>query len=370
MALGNILRKAREARGLTLTDIATETHILLRYLENIEQEKFKHIPAEIYGCGFVSKYAKFMGLDEEPLLEDFSRIWEQTHDASGRYRPPNPVEQPPPPVEEPQTVQERAPVAPAAAPQPAAKQEEPKTVAAQKPSAPAEPVALEEPTKPPAKAQPEEPPVVSILNKPRNDLASSDLPLFATDLTAPAPQVQPKPQPKAEEPPQVQPPLKPRVTAPPYIPPPRSTNSGAFTSKWAEPPADDAEANSGESIISKITRFSHSLFGKSSGWTRGMRESGRPAWAVGAIALGIVVVLWGMFALCRNLYSETTDLDGKPMHEVASHYEKGGLQPPGDTDAAAQTAKAETAEPAVEAQKKILRSTGGENVGLYYDGVL
>jgi flagellar biosynthesis protein FlhG len=57
------LRKLREARGLSLRQIATVTKIGMRYLEYIEEDRLEFLPAPVYLRGFLQEYAKLLGLD-------------------------------------------------------------------------------------------------------------------------------------------------------------------------------------------------------------------------------------------------------------------------------------------------------------------
>ena len=61
---GDILRKAREAQGLTVADIATRTRVPLRHLEAIEASDYSTLPSSTYAVGFTRAYARAMGIDE------------------------------------------------------------------------------------------------------------------------------------------------------------------------------------------------------------------------------------------------------------------------------------------------------------------
>ena len=61
---GDILRKAREAQGLTVADIATRTRVPLRHLEAIEVSDYSTLPSSTYAVGFSRAYARAMGIDE------------------------------------------------------------------------------------------------------------------------------------------------------------------------------------------------------------------------------------------------------------------------------------------------------------------
>src|SRR6202011_2322996 len=67
-ALGEEFRSAREARGLTLSDVAEQIHIRSVYLGAIENEEWKAIGAPVYVRGFIRNYARFLALDAKDAL--------------------------------------------------------------------------------------------------------------------------------------------------------------------------------------------------------------------------------------------------------------------------------------------------------------
>ena len=72
-ALGEEFRSAREARGLTLSDVAEQIHIRSVYLNAIENEDWTAIGAPVYVRGFLRTYARFLGLDAEAAVASFNR---------------------------------------------------------------------------------------------------------------------------------------------------------------------------------------------------------------------------------------------------------------------------------------------------------
>jgi cytoskeleton protein RodZ len=66
--LGDRLRKAREAKGLTLEQIEEVTRIRRRYLQALEEEDFGQLPGEVFVRGFLRNYALALGLDPEEVL--------------------------------------------------------------------------------------------------------------------------------------------------------------------------------------------------------------------------------------------------------------------------------------------------------------
>jgi len=71
--LGERLRRAREARGLTLHDISNETRISVCNLEAIEKNDFKKLPGGIFNRSFVRAYARTVGFDEQEAVELYLR---------------------------------------------------------------------------------------------------------------------------------------------------------------------------------------------------------------------------------------------------------------------------------------------------------
>ena len=75
-SFGDTLRNAREAKGLTCSQVAAQTHMLVQIVEEMEREDFHRIPAPIYGRGFVRLFADCVGLDPLPLVREFMDIYE------------------------------------------------------------------------------------------------------------------------------------------------------------------------------------------------------------------------------------------------------------------------------------------------------
>jgi cytoskeleton protein RodZ len=71
--LGQILRQARENKGLSLDEAYSETRINARYLEALENGDYSALPSATHTRGFLRNYARFLGLDPNPLLERYSQ---------------------------------------------------------------------------------------------------------------------------------------------------------------------------------------------------------------------------------------------------------------------------------------------------------
>lgn len=66
--IGEQLKQAREARGLTLEQVSKETHIRVHYLEALEQGQRAALPSAVQGRGFLRMYADLLNLPAMDLL--------------------------------------------------------------------------------------------------------------------------------------------------------------------------------------------------------------------------------------------------------------------------------------------------------------
>jgi transcriptional regulator with XRE-family HTH domain len=65
--VGEQLRTAREAKGLSLEQVAAETRIPQRHLAAMEAGEFAKLPGRTYAVGFARTYAKAVGLDPDAI---------------------------------------------------------------------------------------------------------------------------------------------------------------------------------------------------------------------------------------------------------------------------------------------------------------
>ncbi|RFU71354.1 helix-turn-helix domain-containing protein [Peribacillus saganii] len=69
--LGNRLKEAREARGLTLDDLQNVTKIQKRYLVGIEEGNYAMMPGKFYVRAFIKQYCEAVGLEPEEIFDTF-----------------------------------------------------------------------------------------------------------------------------------------------------------------------------------------------------------------------------------------------------------------------------------------------------------
>jgi cytoskeleton protein RodZ len=69
--LGQYLRREREMRGISLSEISAGTKVKLAFLQEIEDGRHDLLPSSIYVQGFLRSYARFIGLGESEVLQRY-----------------------------------------------------------------------------------------------------------------------------------------------------------------------------------------------------------------------------------------------------------------------------------------------------------
>lgn len=98
-SVGERLRMAREAKGLSLEDVARQTRIPVRHLEHIEREEWDALPAVTYSVGFARSYANTIGLDGAEVGAEVRQLLGGVRSggtaAASYYEPADPARVPP-----------------------------------------------------------------------------------------------------------------------------------------------------------------------------------------------------------------------------------------------------------------------------------
>jgi cytoskeleton protein RodZ len=68
---GELLKRERELREVTLEEITSATRIGPHFLEALENEDWDKLPGGVFNRGFVRAVARYLGLDEEGLLSEY-----------------------------------------------------------------------------------------------------------------------------------------------------------------------------------------------------------------------------------------------------------------------------------------------------------
>lgn len=71
--LGDLLKRERELKNISLKELAKKTRVREHFLKAIEEDKFEILPSPVYIKGFLTAYAKSIGLDPHEVLLSYER---------------------------------------------------------------------------------------------------------------------------------------------------------------------------------------------------------------------------------------------------------------------------------------------------------
>ena len=70
--ISQYLHKERQARSISLEEVAVKTYIPLRLLQALESEQLERLPEPVFVQGFIRRYADALGLDGQTIAKKFS----------------------------------------------------------------------------------------------------------------------------------------------------------------------------------------------------------------------------------------------------------------------------------------------------------
>lgn len=85
--IGQVLRQAREERGMTLEQVSSRTMIAKKYLLALEEGDFNLFPGEVYLKGALRKYAAELELNQEGLLSRYGGVSELEKAEKNQQKP-------------------------------------------------------------------------------------------------------------------------------------------------------------------------------------------------------------------------------------------------------------------------------------------
>lgn len=88
---GQQLRRAREALGLSLEQVAEAQHLRPSVIQDIEQGRYERIDSELFLKGYVRAYAKQVNLNAESLLSTLDQELEPLREQKAREAEANPL---------------------------------------------------------------------------------------------------------------------------------------------------------------------------------------------------------------------------------------------------------------------------------------
>jgi cytoskeleton protein RodZ len=93
-SFGDLLKRERELREVTLNEVTVATRIPPKFLEAFEQEDWEKLPGGVFNRGFVRAIARYLGLDEESLLSEYDLAYGEQR-AAMPVPAENPIPAPP-----------------------------------------------------------------------------------------------------------------------------------------------------------------------------------------------------------------------------------------------------------------------------------
>lgn len=69
--IGQRLESARQTKGVSVSEAGQATKILGKFIEAMEADDFGALSAPVYAKSFIKMYAKYLGIDGAPLVEEY-----------------------------------------------------------------------------------------------------------------------------------------------------------------------------------------------------------------------------------------------------------------------------------------------------------
>lgn len=74
LSIGDTLRDARIAKGISLEQAEEDTKIRKRYLQALEDGDYSILPGMVYAKGFLRNYASYLGLSQEEIMIEYKLL--------------------------------------------------------------------------------------------------------------------------------------------------------------------------------------------------------------------------------------------------------------------------------------------------------
>jgi cytoskeletal protein RodZ len=74
---GALLKRVREARGLSLQQLSERTRIGVRHLENLEADRYAQLPVAVYLRGMLMSLSRELGIDGLKVSRSYLSLVEQ-----------------------------------------------------------------------------------------------------------------------------------------------------------------------------------------------------------------------------------------------------------------------------------------------------
>jgi cytoskeleton protein RodZ len=92
--LGAYLRELRERQGLSIDELSRATRVLHHYLEALESDDYRSLPAPVFARGFIRAYCQAVGVPPDEALARYEQhIFPRRREATSLVAPPPPDQQ-------------------------------------------------------------------------------------------------------------------------------------------------------------------------------------------------------------------------------------------------------------------------------------
>jgi len=81
MRIGQELKEAREAKDLSVTDIASAIRVNKKYIQALEDGNYLFLPSQVHAKGFLKLYANHLGLDAKALTAELVSYYKGIEDS-------------------------------------------------------------------------------------------------------------------------------------------------------------------------------------------------------------------------------------------------------------------------------------------------
>ncbi|NKI17621.1 helix-turn-helix domain-containing protein [Spongiibacter sp. KMU-166] len=81
---GSVLQEARLQAGKSVAETAEALNLLKTYVEALERNDYTRFNSPLFARGYIKSYARYMGLEEAPLLRDCDRICRRDDEAASK----------------------------------------------------------------------------------------------------------------------------------------------------------------------------------------------------------------------------------------------------------------------------------------------
>lgn len=71
-SVGQYLRQQREAKAMSIEEVARATRVPMSSVERLESDQFDELPGEVFVRGFMKSYARAVGLDSDDVLARYT----------------------------------------------------------------------------------------------------------------------------------------------------------------------------------------------------------------------------------------------------------------------------------------------------------